>query len=463
MAQPQLNNALNTALHTSLQAMLGDRLSTHPTVLEQHGHGESHHRPQPPAAVAFVESEAELIEVVKLCHQFRTPMVAFGAGTSIEGQLQCVEAGLCIDFSRMNRILEVNAGDLNCVVEPGVTREQLNQYLRDQGLFFPVDPGANATLGGMVATDASGTTTIRYGGMKHNVLNLHGVLANGDTIVTGTAARKSSAGYNLTELLVGSEGTLALFSRIQLKLYGIPEQVMAARACFPTVQQAVSTVISIMQYGLGVARLELLDPCSLNAVNQYCKTDYPELPTLFMEFHGSESEVREQAAIANALCADQQGYDFISATAEEDKRQMWHARHNAYYAALAQVPDGRGWVTDVCVPISRLADCIAATQADLEQEGLAIPIVGHVGDGNFHLLFSIPPDAEQRLHQAQRINQRLIDRAHAMGGTCTGEHGIGLGKKSYLVKEKGETTVAVMAAIKQALDPQHLLNPGKIF
>ena len=461
--QQTLGPTLNADLQSALEAILGPRLSTNPTIVEQHGHGESHHPAQPPAAVAFVETEAELIQVVQLCQQYHTPMVAFGAGTSIEGQLQCVDGGLCIDFSRMNRILEVNAGDLSCVVEPGVTREQLNQYLRDQGLFFPVDPGANATLGGMVATDASGTTTIRYGGMKHNVLSLHGVLANGDTIVTGRAARKSSAGYNLTELLVGSEGTLALISRIRLKLYGIPEQILAARVCFPSVNDAVTAVISIMQYGLAVSRLEILNPCSLQAVNQYCQTSYPEQPTLFMEFHGSAAVVTEQAQAAQAMCTEHGGREFACASSEEDKKRMWHARHNAYYAALAQVPNGRGWVTDVCVPISRLADCIDATQSDLEQEGLAIPIVGHVGDGNFHLLFSIPPDDEPGLQQAQHINQRLIERAHAMGGTCTGEHGIGLGKKAYLLQEKGETTIAVMAAIKQALDPLHLLNPGKIF
>ena len=456
------DHALNPALRDALEALLGPDLSTNPSILDQHGHGESHHPSRPPAAVAFVETEEVLVQVVRLCQQHHTPMVAFGAGTSIEGQLQCVEGGLCIDFSRMNRILQVNPGDLNCVVEPGVTREQLNQHLRDQGLFFPVDPGANASLGGMVATDASGTTTLRYGGMKHNVLSLHAVLANGDTIITGSAARKSSAGYNLTELLVGSEGTLGLISRIQLKLYGIPERVLAARVCFPSVHDAVMTVIDIMQYGLAVSRLELLDACSLQAVNQYCQTDYPQRPTLFMEFHGSDAVVTEQAATAQSICEENGGEAFISATSEEEKKRMWHARHNAYYAALAQVPNGRGWVTDVCVPISRLADCIDATQADLEAENLAIPIVGHVGDGNFHLLFSIPPNDDERLQQAQRINQRLIARAQEMGGTCTGEHGIGLGKKSYLLQEKGETTVAVMAAIKQAMDPLHLLNPGKI-
>ncbi|MEE2733338.1 MAG: FAD-linked oxidase C-terminal domain-containing protein [Pseudomonadota bacterium] len=464
MAHAQfVQTQLDGTLMQALTRLLGPRLSTHPDTLQQHGHGESHHPPQPPAAVAFVQSEAELIQVAQWCHQFHTPMVAFGAGTSVEGQLQCVSGGLCIDFSQMNRILEVNNGDLNCVVEPGVTREQLNLHLRDQGLFFPVDPGANATLGGMVATNASGTTTVRYGGMKHNVLNLHGVLANGDTLVTGSAARKSSAGYNLTELLVGSEGTLALISRIQLKLYGIPEQVLAARVCFPSVQHAVTAVITLMQYGLGVARLELLDQGSLRAVNQYCGTDYPQQPTLFMEFHGSTGLVAEQAATAQALCETNGGVSFVATTVEDEKKRMWHARHNAYYAALAQVPNGRGWVTDVCVPISRLADCIDATQADLQQEGLSIPIVGHVGDGNFHLLFSIAPDDEPRLQQAQRINQRLIARAHEMGGTCTGEHGIGLGKKPYLQQEKGATSVAVMAAIKQALDPLQLLNPGKIF
>lgn len=443
--------------------ILGTRLSTHPDTCQQHGHGESHHEPAPPAAVAFVESEAELIQVVKACHQYKTPMVGFGAGTSIEGQLQCLHGGLSIDFSQMNRILQVNGPDLNCVIEPGVTREQLNHHLRDQGLFFPVDPGANATLGGMVATGASGTTTIRYGGMKHNVLALHAVLANGERMVTGSAARKSSAGYNLGDLLVGSEGTLALISRIQLKLYGIPEQVTAARVQFPDVHQAVNAVTSMLQYGLPVARMELLDAFSLRTVNQYCQTEYPEQPTLFIEFHGSTRATVEQAETAKALCEEQSGFQFVWTNTEEEKNRMWHARHNAYYAALAQVPNGKGWVTDVCVPISTLADCIDATRADLIAEQLEIPIVGHVGDGNFHLLFSIPPQDKALLHKAERINQRLIERAHSLGGTCTGEHGIGLGKKTYLQREKGATSIAVMGAIKQALDPLHLLNPGKIF
>lgn len=454
---------LSTELQHALNALLGERLSTQPAILAQHSHGESHHTPMAPAAVAFVDNETELEAILQLCHRHGTPMVAFGAGTSVEGQLQCVAGGLCIDFSRMNRILEVNPQDLNCLVEPGVTREQLNHHLRDQGLFFPVDPGANATLGGMVATGASGTTTLRYGGMKHNVLALKAWLASGEPIHTGSAARKSSAGYNLGDLLVGSEGTLALISQIRLKLYGIPEDIAAARVHFADTHSAVSAVIAMMQYGLPLARLELLDAASLAAVNRYCHTDYPQQPTLFLELHGSPAGNAEQAATAQSLCHQWGGDQFAWASNEDEKKQMWHARHNAYYAALAQVPNGQGWVTDVCVPISTLADCIEATQADLAAEGLTIPIVGHVGDGNFHLLFSIPGQDTERLAQAQRINQRLIARAHAVGGTCTGEHGIGLGKKAYLRQEKGDAAVAAMQAIKQALDPLNLLNPGKIF
>ncbi|MCP5017283.1 MAG: FAD-binding protein [Ketobacter sp.] len=458
--QPQ---PLAPSLLDALNILLGQRLCTHHTVLLQHGHGESHHQPAPPAAIAYVNSADELTEIAQLCHQHRTPMTAFGAGTSVEGQLQCVAGGLCIDFSQMNRIIEVNEADLNCAVEPGVTREQLNLHLRDKGLFFPVDPGANATLGGMVATGASGTTTVRYGGMKHNVLSLNAVLANGEPIVTGTAARKSSAGYNLTELIIGSEGTLALITEIRLKLYGIPEHVLAARVQFPSVHQAVSSVMDMMQHGLPVARLELLDEFALKAVNQYCGSQYPQQPTLFIEFHGSSTSTQEHAQQAQYICQEYGGSDFAWASTEADKKRMWHARHNAYYAALAQVPNGQGWVTDVCVPISHLAQCIEDTRQDLSDQGLNIPIVGHVGDGNFHLLFSIPPDNHTLLRQALDINQRLIQRALAAGGTCTGEHGIGLGKKNYLQQEKGESTITIMKGIKQTFDPLNLLNPGKIF
>jgi len=458
--QPQ---PLTPSLLDALINLLGQRLCTHHTVLQQHGHGESHHQPALPAAIAYVNSAGELAEIARLCHQHRTPMTAFGAGTSVEGQLQCVAGGLCIDFTQMNRIIDVNEGDLNCVVEPGVTREQLNLHLRDKGLFFPVDPGANATLGGMVATGASGTTTVRYGGMKHNVLSLNAVLANGETIITGSAARKSSAGYNLTEMIIGSEGTLALITEIRLKLYGIPEHVITARVQFPSVNQAVISVIEMMQNALPVARLELLDEFALKAVNQYCGTQYPQQPALFIEFHGSPASTQEQAQQAQRICLEHDGSDFIWASTEADKKQMWHARHNAYYAAVAQVPGGQGWVTDVCVPISRLAECIENTREDLNTQGLDIPIVGHVGDGNFHLLFSIPPDNHTLLRQALDINQRLIQRALAAGGTCTGEHGIGLGKKAYLPQEKGESTISIMKAIKQTFDPLNLLNPGKIF
>ena len=454
---------MNGTLIAALQTFLGDRISENPALLEQHSHGESHHTPALPDAVAFIENEEELIQTVKLCQQHRTPIVAFGAGTSVEGQVQSSNGGLCIDFSRMNAILEINGADLNCLVQPGVTREQLNQALRHEGLFFPVDPGANATLGGMVATGASGTTSLLYGGMKHNVLSLEAVLANGNKITTGSAARKSSAGYNLTELLVGSEGTLALTSKIRLKLYGIPECTSAARVEFQNLNHCVNSVIEMIQTGLKLARMELLDGAALRAVNQYCGSQYPECPTLFLEFHGSEASCKEQALLAQEICQHNQGSEFIYSVNQEQKHALWHARHNAYYAAIAQVPEGKGWVSDVCVPISKLAQCIEQTQQDLNQQQLHIPIVGHVGDGNFHLLFSIKPDDEAGLELAQQIYQRMVARAHGMGGTCTGEHGIGLGKRAYLIKEKGQQTVDLMAAIKHSFDPYNLLNPGKLF
>lgn len=445
-----------------LKTLFGERCTDNASVRDQHGHGESHHAVAPPDWVVFVESEADVVALVKLCDEFCVPMIPFGAGTSIEGQLQALQGGVSVDCSRMNRILAVEVNDLSCVVEPCVTREQLNHHLRDTGLFFPVDPGANATIGGMVATSASGTTTIRYGGMKHNVMALRAVLANGDVVTTGSGARKSSAGFNLTELFTGSEGTLGIITQVRLKLYGIPEAVVATRVQFPDVDRAVHAVIDLIQSGVALARIELLDHNTLRAVNRYCKTAYPEMPTLFLECHGTPAAVQEQADMARILCEEHAADGWVQTENEAEKKRMWHARHNAYYAALAQVPGGKGWVTDVCVPVSRLADCIGETQADLRQEGLQIPIVGHVGDGNFHLLFSLQEDDHEALAQAQRINQRLIRRAHDMGGTCTGEHGIGMGKKQYLLEEKGEVAVAAMRAIKQALDPKNLFNPGKI-
>ncbi len=454
---------MKAELKQLLHAIFSDRYSDNASLLEQHGHGESHHPAALPDAVVFVESEAEIIETVQLCNKFHTPIVAFGGGTSVEGQVQAVQGGLCMDFTHMNRILEINSDDLDCVVEPGVTREQLNLALRDKGLFFPVDPGANATLGGMISTGASGTTTIRYGGMKHNTLALEAILSNGNKIKTGSAARKSSAGYNLTELLVGSEGTLALISKARLKLYAIPESVTAARVQFPSLNHTVTSVIEMIQHNLQLARIELLDQFAIKAVNQYCKTQYPETPTLFLEFHGTPTSTEEQASLAQQICHQHQGSEFVYSQKEEDKKTMWHARHNAYYAAIAQVPEGKGWVTDVCVPISKLAQCIEDTQQDLKQNKLSIPIVGHVGDGNFHLLFSIKEGDTQQQETAKHINQRLVERAHRLGGSCTGEHGIGLGKKSYLIAEKGQNTADLMATIKHALDPLNLLNPGKLF
>lgn len=449
-------------LLAELRVLLGDRLSTSSAVLEQHGRDESFHAPAPPDAVAFVDSTEEVAAIVRLCQQHATPIIPFGTGTSLEGHVAALHGGVCIDLGRMNRILRVGAEDLDCTVQAGVTRKQLNAHLRDTGLFFPVDPGADASLGGMAATRASGTNAVRYGTMKDVTLGLTAVMADGSIIRTGGRARKSSAGYDLTRLLVGSEGTLGIITEVTLRLFGQPEAISAAVCPFPDLRAAVDSVIRIIQLGIPVARIELLDELTMRAINRWSKLDYPETPTLFFEFHGTARGVAEQVEQVREITAEFGVTDFRWAVHEEDRNALWQARHDAYYASIALRPGCRGWPTDVCVPISRLADCILETQADLQSSTLLAPLVGHVGDGNFHLVYVIDMDNPEELAEAERINVRLVRRALAMGGTCTGEHGIGYGKLPFLEQEHGAEAVAAMRAIKLALDPNLLLNPGKI-
>jgi D-lactate dehydrogenase (cytochrome) len=444
-----------------LRALLGARLSTSAAVREQHGHDESYHPTHAPDAVAFAESTEEVAEIVKICAAHKRPVIPFGTGTSLEGHVAALHGGVSIDVTRMNRILEVNEADLDCRVQPGVTRKQLNEYLRDTGLFFPIDPGADASLGGMAATRASGTNAVRYGTMRETVLGLTVVLADGRVIRTGGRARKSAAGYDLTRLMVGSEGTLGVITELRLRLFGIPEAISAAVCSFATLGGAVDTVITTIQMGIPVARIELLDEVQMDAINRYSKLDYPVQPTLFLEFHGSAASAAEQAETVQAIAAENGGGDFRWTGRTEERNKLWQARHDAAYACLALRPGAKAWATDVCVPISRLAECILETKSDIEGSPLIAPLVGHVGDGNFHLVFLIDPDEPDELAEAERLNERLVLRALAMGGTCTGEHGIGCGKIDFLVAEHGEA-VSVMRQIKQALDPDNIMNPGKM-
>jgi len=444
-----------------LKALLGERLSVSAAVREQHGHDESYHATAAPDAVAFPESTVEVAAIMKLAAKHGAPVVPFGTGTSLEGHVAALQGGLSIDLTRMNRVLEVNESDLDVRVEAGVTRKQLNEEIRDKGLFFPVDPGANASLGGMAATRASGTNAVRYGTMRENVLGLTVVLADGSIIRTGGRARKSAAGYDLTRLFVGSEGTLGVITEIRLRLYGIPEAMSSAVAGFDTLAGAVDTVIQTIQSGIPVARIELLDEVQIDAINRYAKLDYAVKPTLFFEFHGSERGVVEQAEAVQAIAGEHGAGAFRWTAKTEERNHLWQARHNAYYAALALRPGAKGWPTDVCVPISRLADCILETKQDVVEAGLLAPIVGHVGDGNFHLCFIIDPADREEMARAQRVNGRMVSRALAMGGTCTGEHGIGTGKIDFLEEEHGSALVA-MRAIKRALDPENRMNPGKM-
>ncbi len=459
---PTNSTSLKDPCLQELQKLLGERLSMSNSVREQHGRDESFHASAPPEAVAFVECNEEVAEIVRICVQYQKPIIPFGTGTSLEGHVAALHGGVCLDVSGMNQVLEVNENDLDCRVQAGVTRKQLNQHLRNSGLFFPIDPGADASLGGMTATRASGTNAVRYGTMRENVLGLTVVTADGRIIRTGTRARKSSAGYDLTRLFVGSEGTLGIITEIQLRLYGVPEAISAAVCSFETMEGAVNTTISTIQMGIPVARIELLDEVQVDAINRYADFDYALKPTLFFEFHGTEAWVKEQAEMVKEISTEEGGSDFQWSTREQEKQKLWEARHNAYYAALALRPGSKGWATDVCVPISRLADCILETRSDIEESKLTVPLVGHVGDGNFHLLFLIDPEnEEEELKLYQPLNDRLVERALRMGGTCTGEHGIGSGKIKYMEAEHGDS-LDLMRQIKQAFDPDNLMNPGKM-
>ncbi|MBV9553787.1 MAG: FAD-binding protein [Alphaproteobacteria bacterium] len=452
---------INPALVEALRQRLGDRLSTAAAVCEQHGKDESYHQPHAPDAVAFAHSTEEVVDIVKLCARYSTPIVPFGTGTSLEGHVAALKGGVCIDLSQMNRVLRVSAEDLDATVEAGVTRKQLNEYLRDTGLFFPIDPGADASLGGMSATRASGTNAVRYGTMRENVLALTVVLPDGQVIQTAHRARKSAAGYDLTRLFVGSEGTLGVITEVTVRLYGIPEAILAAVCAFPSIEDAVNTVILTIQSGIPVARIELLDEPQMEAINKYSKLNHKIAPTLFFEFHGTTAGAAEQVDLVKQIAGEYGGDDFRWASSQEERSKLWQARHDAYYAALALRPGSKGWPTDVCVPISRLAECIAETKADLAQSSIPSALAGHVGDGNFHLIFMIDPNRPEEIAEASRLNDRMVTRALAMDGTCTGEHGIGYGKSDFLYAEHGEA-VQVMAAIKRAIDPDNLMNPGKI-
>ena len=452
----------NSATQTigEIRALLGDRLSTAPAVREQHGKDQTWNPGAPPDAVAFVHSTAEVQAIVSICGKYDTPVIAYGTGTSLEGHFTAPFGGISVDLSGMNRILEVNAADLDCRVEAGVTRKQLNMHLRDSGLFFPVDPGADASLGGMTATRASGTNAVRYGTMRENVLNVTAVMANGQVIRTGSRAKKSSAGYDLTRLLVGSEGTLGIITEVALRLYGIPESIVAAVCPFPSVEACCNATITAIQMGLPVARIELVDAEHVKAFNAYSKLDLRVTPTLFLEFHGTEASAREQAGTFAAIAGDLGGGPFNWASKEEDRQKLWQARHDAFWATKSLMPGKQAFATDVCVPISMLAECVTETQADLAANNLYGPIVGHVGDGNFHVVLFCDRSDPAEVARVKDAYGRLIDRAIAMGGTSTGEHGIGSGKMAYLEKEHGPA-LAVMRDIKRALDPKNILNPGK--
>ena len=439
----------------------GERAVTSAAIRDQHSHGEGLADAAAPDVVVFPHTNDEVAAIVRLCNAARVPVIAFGVGTSLEGHVAALYGGVCVDLSQMDRVLEVNGEDLDCRVQAGVTREQLNAELKGTGLFFPIDPGANATIGGMAATRASGTNAVRYGTMRENVLGLTVVTPDGRIVRTGGRARKSSAGYDLTRLFVGAEGTLGIITEVQLRLYGVPEAIAAAVCQFGDLASAVNTVIVAMQHGIPVARIELLDDVQMRACIRYSKLDgYAEKPTLFFEFHGSDAGVEEQAASMQQICAEFGGSAFEWATRPEDRSRLWKARHNAYYAAMALLPGTQGFATDACVPISRLADCVLETKADVDASGLVAPIVGHVGDGNFHLVVLFDPGSPAERAKAEDLARRVSMRAIAMGGTCTGEHGIGVHKLEALVIEAGES-VDLMRAIKRALDPNNIMNPGK--
>ena len=458
-----LSDATRAALAADLRAQLGDRCTTNPTQIEHHSHGESWHAPGAPDVVVFPLTTDEVVSSVRAAARHGAPVVAFGVGSSLEGHVNAVRGGVSVDLSRMNRVLRVSAEDLDCDVEAGVTHRQLNRVLANTGVRFWVDPGADATIGGMAATRASGTTAVRYGTMRETVLGLTVVLADGRVIHTGGRARKSASGYDLTRLFVGSEGTIGIITELTLRLYGLPEAVSAATCPFETLEGAVQTVMTTIQLGIPVARIELLDETQIEASNRYSRVNYPVKPTLFFEFHGTSADaVAEHVKAVQEIAVENGGPDFHWATTPEAREKLWQARHNAFHAACALRPGSKPWTTDVCVPISRFAECVLETRRDFQTSKLPAPLAGHAGDGNFHLVILVNPDDPAELAEVEELNARLVKRAQAMGGTCTGEHGVGLGKIDYLPIEHGEA-VNVMKTIKRALDPDNLMNPGKMF
>jgi D-lactate dehydrogenase (cytochrome) len=461
-AAPARDEKAVEATVRALAAAFGNRLVTSQAVREQHGNILTWIPNQPPDAVVFPQDADEVQQIVRICAEHRMPVIPFGAGSSLEGQINAPQGGVSIDFRDMNKILAVHAEDLDCVVQPGVTRKMLNEHLRDQGLFFPIDPGADASMGGMASTRASGTNAVRYGTMKDNVLSMKVVLANGELISTARRAKKSSSGLNLTQLMIGAEGTLGVITELTLKLQGIPEMIGAGVCPFPSVEAACNATIITIQSGIPVARIELLDALQVKACNAYSKLTLPETPMLFVEFHGTEASVAEQSLRFGDIAVDFGGGPFDWATKAEDRTRLWQARHDAYWAGTQLRPGSKALATDVCVPISRLAECVIATQGDIAEFGLVAPIVGHVGDGNFHVSLMLDMDDPDEVKRAKSFLDRLAARALEMDGTCTGEHGVGQGKIKYLNAEHGLGAVAAMRAVKQALDPLGILNPGKM-
>jgi D-lactate dehydrogenase (cytochrome) len=464
MNAPADRPPLPQELAAALASRFGARFSTSAAVCLHHGKDESSYPPMPPDAVVFAESTAEVADAVALCHRHRTPVIAFGTGTSLEGHLLAVKGGVCIDLSALNQVVAVRAEDLDATVQCGVTRKALNAALNGTGLFFPIDPGADASLGGMAATRASGTNAVRYGTMRENVLGMTVVLPDGRILKTGGRARKSAAGYDLTRLMIGSEGTLGIITELTVRLYPVPEAISSAVCAFPTLAAAVRTVIQTIQLGIPVARSGLRDSRAIKSINRHSKTSLREAPTLFFEFHGSPTGVKEQAETVQEIVTEQEGRDFEWATRPEDRSRLWQARHDAYYAGIGLKPGCRALTTDVCVPISRLADCVAETFADLDAEAADLkgPLVGHVGDGNFHIMLLTDPEKPEDLARAKGFASRLAQRAIRMDGTCTGEHGIGIGKQAYMALEHGDVAIDLMRTIKRAIDPDNILNPGKI-
>jgi len=455
------DNTIDAAIK-ELKALLSERLSQGSSILEQHSSDEAYTQPALPDAVAFPESTEEVSAIMKICNKHGCPVIPYGIGTSLEGHIVPTQGGISVDTSRMNAIIDINAEDMDAVVQPGVTRTQLNDDLKATGLMFTVDPGADATLGGMAATRASGTNTVRYGSMRENVLALEVVLADGRVIETGTRARKSSAGYDLTRLIVGSEGTLAIITRLTVRLFGQPETMAAATCAFPSVNDAVASVIMSIQMGIPLARIELLDDVQMKGMNVYNPDmQMPEIPHLFLEFHGTEAHVAEQVDMFNAVVDEYGATNFKWASKEEDRNRLWKARHSAYYAGKSLRPGAEGVVTDCCVPISALAECIAETKKLIEEQDLVAPLVGHVGDGNFHLLILVDTEDADEMRRAKELASNVSLLALKFGGTVTGEHGVGSGKRKYMLDEHGDA-YAVMGAIKKTLDPKNILNPGKL-